>query len=120
ACVQSLAPARVARGTTLLSVNDQVGGSVGAALMAMLLTNQFNRAGGGIERDPLAVSGSETGSRGIAGGSPMNSHSDFAGDASQLLLHAYTTVFLVAVALAVVTVIPAIFLPRAVVVNINP
>lgn len=120
ACVQSLAPARVARGTTLLSVNDQVGGSVGAALMAMLLTTQFNRVGGGIEPDPTAVSGGETGAAGMAGGSPMNSYSDFAGDTSQLLSHAYTTVFLVAVALAVVTVIPAIFLPRAVVVNINP
>lgn len=43
ACVQSLAPRQVARGTTLLTVNDQLGGCVGAALMAVLLTHQLDR-----------------------------------------------------------------------------
>ena len=41
--MQALTPRQVARGTTLISVNQQVGGSIGAALMAVVLTNQFNR-----------------------------------------------------------------------------
>ncbi|TDZ91100.1 putative transport protein HsrA [Mycobacteroides salmoniphilum] len=117
ACVQSLAPSQIARGTTLLSVNDQVGGSVGAALMATLLTNQFNRAGGGIQADPLAVANGETGSRGISSGPVVNPISDFAINTPQWLSHAYTAVFLAAVVLAVVTIVPAVFLPRKLVVG---
>jgi hypothetical protein len=41
--VQSLQPQQIARATTLLGINDQVGGAVGAALMAVLLTNQLSR-----------------------------------------------------------------------------
>nr|WP_232078969.1 DHA2 family efflux MFS transporter permease subunit [Mycobacterium florentinum] len=47
ACVQSLAPRQIARGATLRSVNDQVGSAAGAALMAVLLTNQLHRHEGG-------------------------------------------------------------------------
>lgn len=43
ACVLPLAPHQIARGTTLRSVNNQLGGACGAALMTVLLTNQFNR-----------------------------------------------------------------------------
>lgn len=41
ACVQPLAPHQIARGTTLRSVNNQLGGAVGAALLTVLLTNQL-------------------------------------------------------------------------------
>src|SRR5262249_826534 len=44
ASVQALAPHQIARGTTLISVSHQVGGSMGTALMSMILTNQFNRS----------------------------------------------------------------------------
>ena len=44
ASVQALAPHQIARGTTLMSVSHQVGGSMGTALMSMILTNQFNRS----------------------------------------------------------------------------
>ena len=44
AAVQALAPHQIARGSTLISVNLQVGGSIGTALMSMMLTNQFNRS----------------------------------------------------------------------------
>ncbi|ARV83759.1 DHA2 family efflux MFS transporter permease subunit [Mycobacterium intracellulare] len=43
ACVQQLAPHQIARGATLRSVNNQLGGAVGAALMTVLLTNQLIR-----------------------------------------------------------------------------
>ncbi|CDO87457.1 EmrB efflux protein [Mycobacterium triplex] len=42
-CVQSLAPHQIARATTLLGITDQLGGAIGAALMAVLLTDQLNR-----------------------------------------------------------------------------
>ena len=42
AVLQSLAPHQVARGTTLVTVNQQVSGSIGAALMAVVLTHLFN------------------------------------------------------------------------------
>ena len=44
ASVQALAPHQIARGTTLMSVSNQVGGSMGTALMSVILTNQFNRS----------------------------------------------------------------------------
>nr|WP_234796300.1 DHA2 family efflux MFS transporter permease subunit [Mycobacteroides saopaulense] len=112
ACVQSLAPSRVARGTTLLSVNDQVGGAVGASVMAVLLTNQFNRIGDGIAGGGSAISNRENGGHEMAGEAAMNASKDFAGSATEWLSHTYTTVFLAAVGLAVLTILPAVFLPR--------
>ena len=44
ASVQALAPHQIARGTTLMSVSNQVGGSMGTALMSVILTNQFNHS----------------------------------------------------------------------------
>ncbi|WP_082960467.1 MULTISPECIES: DHA2 family efflux MFS transporter permease subunit [unclassified Mycobacterium] len=44
ACVQPLAPRQIARGTTLRSVNNQLGGAVGAALMTVLLTDRTKAA----------------------------------------------------------------------------
>ncbi|MUM19923.1 DHA2 family efflux MFS transporter permease subunit [Mycobacterium sp. CBMA271] len=86
ACVQSLAQSQIARGTTLLSVNDQVGGAMGAALMAVLLTNQVGR-NAGVDNSSVHLS------------------------------HAYTTVFSVAFVLAILAVIPALFLPRTLAVD---
>ncbi len=40
--IQSLGPTQVARGSTLINVNQQVAGSVGTALMSVILTKQFN------------------------------------------------------------------------------
>ncbi|MDT5119410.1 MAG: hypothetical protein QOE30_5149, partial [Mycobacterium sp.] len=42
AVLQALAPHQVARGTTLVTVNQQVSGSVGAALLGVILTQLFN------------------------------------------------------------------------------
>src|SRR6202000_1890695 len=44
ASVQAVSPHQIARATTLISVSHQVGGSMGTALMSMVLTNQFNRS----------------------------------------------------------------------------
>lgn len=116
ATVQALAPHQIARGTTLMSVSHQVGGSMGTALMSMILTNQFNRsenisaanklaslqqkaAASGVPIDPAAIP-----RQALAPG--------FAGNVLHDLSHAYTEVFVVAVVLVVSTVIPALFLPK--------
>jgi EmrB/QacA subfamily drug resistance transporter len=115
ASVQALAPEHIARGTTLMSVSHQVGGSVGTAMMSMVLTNQFNRsenivaanklaalqqkAAAGVPVDPAAVP-----RQSLAPGFAANVFGD--------LSHAYTTVFVIAVALVAVTIIPASFLPK--------
>ena len=44
AAVQTLAPNEVARGSTLLSVNQHVAVAVGTAMMSVILTSQFNRS----------------------------------------------------------------------------
>jgi DHA2 family multidrug resistance protein len=115
-CVQSLAPHQVARGTTLLGVNDQVGGAMGAALMAMLLTNQFNRDDDIVAANKLAELQEGASGRGVPVDPSViprqNLGPDFASDVAQHFSHAYTMVFVVAVALAVLTIIPAAFLPR--------
>jgi EmrB/QacA subfamily drug resistance transporter len=115
-CVQSLAPHQVARGTTLLGVNDQVGGAMGAALMAMLLTNQFNRDDDIVAANKLAELQEDATGRGVpvdpSAIPRQNLAPDFASDVAQHFSHAYTMVFVVAVALAVLTIIPAAFLPR--------
>jgi MFS family permease len=98
ACVQSLAPHQIARGTTLRSVNNQVGGAIGAALMTVLLTNQFHRHEDVLPVDPSAMS-TRTPAAGLAN------------TASHHLVHAYTTVFVAAAALAVGATIAAAFLP---------
>jgi MFS transporter, DHA2 family, multidrug resistance protein len=42
--VRGLAPHRVACGSTLMNVNLQVAGSIGTALMSVILTSQFNHS----------------------------------------------------------------------------
>jgi EmrB/QacA subfamily drug resistance transporter len=116
ASVQALSPHQIARGTTLMSVSHQAGGSMGTALMSMILTNQFNRseyipatsklaslqqkaAITGVPIDPSAIP-------------PQTLAPGFWGNVLHDLSHAYTTVFVIAVVLVVTTFIPAAFLPK--------
>jgi EmrB/QacA subfamily drug resistance transporter len=113
--VQTLAPHQIARGSTLVNVNQQVGGSIGTALMSMVLTNQFNRsenitaanklaslkqkAANGVPIDPAAI--------------PRQSlRPGFSADVLHDFSHAYATVFMIAVILVAVVIIPASFLPK--------
>ncbi|MEB4207777.1 DHA2 family efflux MFS transporter permease subunit [Mycobacterium sp. 94-17] len=116
ASVQALAPHQIARGTTLMSVSHQVGGSIGTALMSMILTNQFNRSPNIVAANKLAalhqkaavdaipVDQSAIPAQALAPG--------FSGNVVHDLSHAYTAVFAIAVALVVCTLIPAWFLPK--------
>lgn len=98
AAMRVLKPDEVAHGSTLFNVNLQVAGSVGTALMAMILTNQFNRGDNN-------GAGGTIGHRGVTPDTP-----DFASAASHGLSHAYAVVFAVAVALVALALIPAALL----------
>ncbi|MEB3979759.1 DHA2 family efflux MFS transporter permease subunit [Mycobacterium sp. 663a-19] len=116
ASVQALAPHQIARGTTLMSVSHQVGGSMGTALMSMILTNQFNRS----ENISAANKLASLQQKAAATGMPVDQAAiprqalapGFAGSVLHDLSHAYTVVFVIAVVLVVSTVIPAVFLPK--------
>jgi MFS family permease len=116
ASVQALAPHEIARGTTLISVCQQVGGSAGTALMSVILTNQFNRSENISAANKLALLQQKAAANGVpvdqsaiprqtlAPGFPANVLHD--------LSHAYTAVFVIAVVLVASTVVPAAFLPK--------
>lgn len=105
ASVQALRPLEIARGSTLISVTFQVGGSIGTALMSMVLTSQFNRSENISAANELA--------RRAPSAIPMRALSpDFAASLLNDLSHAYTVVLVIAVALMATTLIPASFLPR--------
>ncbi|HTQ19081.1 DHA2 family efflux MFS transporter permease subunit [Mycobacterium sp.] len=116
ASVQALAPHQIARGTTLMSVSHQVGGSMGTALMSMVLTNQFNRSENITAANKLAILQQKAAASGV----PVDQSAiprqtlapGFAGNVVHDLSHAYTTVFVIAVVLVLFTIIPAAFLPK--------
>jgi EmrB/QacA subfamily drug resistance transporter len=116
ASVQALAPHQIARGTTLMSVSHQVGGSMGTALMAVILTNQFNRSPNIVAANKLAALHQKAAVDGVPvdqSAIPRQSLAPgFSGNVVHDLSHAYTAVFVIAVVLVAFTVIPASFLPK--------
>ncbi|GAA4544579.1 DHA2 family efflux MFS transporter permease subunit [Mycobacterium paraffinicum] len=116
ALMQSLAPHQIARGTTLVSVNQQLGGSIGAALMAVVLTNQFANNETLVAANRLASLQEDADKRGLPldpSAIPRQALSpDFSGHVIHDLSKVYTLVFVLAVALVAFTIIPAAFLPK--------
>ncbi|OBF51652.1 MFS transporter [Mycobacterium sp. 852002-53434_SCH5985345] len=116
ALMQSLAPHQIARGTTLVSVNQQLGGSIGAALMAVVLTNQFTSDETLAAASKMASLQEEADRRGLPvdpAAIPRQALSpDFASHVTHNLSQVYTLVFVLAVVLVAFTIIPAAFLPR--------
>jgi EmrB/QacA subfamily drug resistance transporter len=116
ASVQALAPHQIARGTTLMSVSHQVGGSMGTALMSMILTNQFNRSENVVAAKKLESLRQQAAATGIpVDQSAIPSRAlapGFSGNVLHDLSHAYTTVFVIAVVLVMFTIVPAVFLPK--------
>ncbi|MGB8388326.1 DHA2 family efflux MFS transporter permease subunit [Mycobacterium sp.] len=116
AVLQSLAPHQIARGTTLISVNQQIAGSMGAALMSVLLTSQFNRSESIVVANKMASVQQDADRRGV----PVDPSAiprqalapDFASNVVHHLSHAYAAVFVVAVVLVASTILPAAFLPK--------
>jgi len=116
ASVQALAPHQIARGSTLISVLNQVGGSIGTALMSVLLTSQFNSSENIRAANKMASLRQDAARLGVpVDGSAIPEQTftqHFAGDVLRDLSHAYTTVFALAVVLVALTLIPASFLPK--------
>jgi DHA2 family multidrug resistance protein len=116
AAVQALGPQQVARGSTLVNVNQQIAGSVGTALMSVILTNQFNRSENITAANKLAAIQEEAAKRGTTPDPsslpPQALVPDFMQNVLQDLSHAYTIVFAVAVALVALVYLPASFLPK--------
>jgi len=116
ASVQALTPHQIARGTTLISVSHQVGGSMGTALMSMILTNQFNRSENISAANRLAALQQKAATSGVPidpSAIPRQSLAPgFWGNVLHDLSHAYTAVFVIAVVLVIFTIIPASFLPK--------
>ena len=114
--LQSLPHHQIARGTTLMTVNQQVGGSIGAAFMAVILTNEFNRNDTILAANKLTALQQDAARRGV----PVDPSAiprqalapDFASHVLHGLSHAYTAVFVLAVVLIASTIIPAAFLPK--------
>lgn len=116
ALMQSLAPHQIARGTTLVSVNQQLGGSIGAALIAVVLTNQFTNNEILVASNKLAALQDEADRHGQPVDPSAMPRQAFSPDFTSHVMHdlsqVYTVVFVLAVALVALTIIPAAFLPR--------
>jgi EmrB/QacA subfamily drug resistance transporter len=110
--VQTLAPHEVARGSTLLSVNQHVAVAVGTALMSVILTSQFNRSETIGTAEKLGILRGKFGKH----GPPVSSHNEVSADFTIRLMHdlthAYTLVLVVSIVVVALTLLPVAFLPN--------
>jgi EmrB/QacA subfamily drug resistance transporter len=114
--VGTLAPHQVARGSTLINVNQQVAGSIGSALMSVILTSQFNRSEYVSAAGKAAALRQDAAKRGTHPDPtllpPKVLEPNFMAHVTHDLTHAYAVVFAVAVGFVLATLIPAAFLPK--------
>jgi DHA2 family multidrug resistance protein len=108
--MQTLSPHQIARGSTLISVNFQVAGSVGTALMSVILTSQFNRSPSIAAVNQLTQRAAAR--HGVRAAPSAIPPPDLTTNLLNEMSRAYTLVFAVAVVLLAWTYIPAMFLPR--------
>jgi EmrB/QacA subfamily drug resistance transporter len=118
--LRTLAGAQVARGSTLLNISQQIASSVGVATMSVILTNQLNNSpiipgteqipgfGGGLRETQAAI---------VSNTRPENLaqlHLDPAAIARGLVdaASAFSHTYWVAWSLVVLTLVPALMLPR--------
>jgi DHA2 family multidrug resistance protein len=114
--VGTLARHQVARGSTLINVNQQVAGSIGSALMSVILTSQFNHSEYVAAAGKAATLRQEAAKHGTPPDPtqlpPKVLEPNFMADVTHDLTHAYAVVFAVAVGFVLATLIPAAFLPK--------
>ena len=114
--VRGLAPHQVASGSTLINVNLQVAGSIGTALMSVILTSQFKHSQFIQAARKAAALKEEVTKRGVPPHPsqlpPQVLQPGFMDHVTSDLSHAYTVVFVVAVGFALTTLIPAVFLSK--------
>ena len=111
AAVRALAAHQIARGSALLSANQQVAASLGTALMSVILTSQVNRSP---TKDAILPAHT---TRTAAPLDPSTTPGtalvpDFINPAVHDLSHAYAMVFAVAVVLVVAAYVPAALLAK--------
>jgi MFS transporter, DHA2 family, multidrug resistance protein len=111
AALQALSPQQVARGSTLLSVNQHVATSASIALMSVILTSQFNRSETITAAEKLGVLRGKAGHHG-----PVVPHHEVSTDFTIRLMHdlthAYTLVIAVAIVVVALALAPVAFLPN--------
>ena len=110
--VRGLAPHQVARGSTLINVNLQIGGSIGTALMSVILTSQFNHSPFIQAAGKAAALKQEATKHGPPPHPSQALAPGFMDHVTSDLSHAYTVVFVVALGFALMALIPAAFLPK--------
>ncbi len=104
AAIVTLSNEQIARGSTLMNIVQQTAGSIGTAVMSVVLTNQ------------LLDRGLDTTMVGAASHIPTEPGSPQESAANSILSaasDAFGNTFLVATVLIVLTLIPAFFLPRS-------
>jgi hypothetical protein len=107
-----LAPQQVARGSTLLSVNQHVGTSASIALMSVILTGQFNRSESITAAEKLGILRGKVGKHGPLVPSHHEVSADFTIRLMHDLTHAYTLVLGVAIVIVALALAPVAFLPN--------
>lgn len=116
AAVQTLRPEQIARGSTLINVNQRVAGSIGTAVMSVILTNQINRSDAVSTANQVAALQEQARATGRpldpAALPPEAMHPGFAEQVMHDLSHAYTMVFVVAALMIAAAYLPAALLPR--------
>ncbi|MDR7276598.1 DHA2 family efflux MFS transporter permease subunit [Catenuloplanes atrovinosus] len=111
--LKTLTSHEVARGSTLVNILQQIGGSVGTAIMSVLLTSNLN------DSTPVPLPNGQTATEAqLAIGSQINPESAQGIDPSLIqrgldfAATAFAHTFWVAFALVLCTFVPALFLPR--------
>jgi hypothetical protein len=98
-----------------VTVNQQVSGSIGAAFLGVILTQLFNHNESLVTANRLATAQQQASGQRVPVEASASAWKDlgpdFANSVASGLSHAYTAVFVVAVALLVLTIVPAAFLP---------
>jgi MFS transporter, DHA2 family, multidrug resistance protein len=112
AAVQTLAPQQVARGSTLLSVNQHVATSASIALMSVILTGQFNRSESITTAEKLGILRGKVGKHGPPAPSHHEVSTDFTVRLMHDLTHAYTLVIGVAIVVVALALVPVALLPN--------
>jgi MFS transporter, DHA2 family, multidrug resistance protein len=114
--VRGLAPHQLAGGSTLINVNLQVAGSIGTALMSVILTTQFKHSQFIQAAGKAGALKEQVTKRGVPPHPPQLPpqvlQPGFMEHVTSDLSHAYSVVFVVAVGFALTTLIPAVFLPK--------
>ncbi|GIF06629.1 DHA2 family efflux MFS transporter permease subunit [Actinoplanes siamensis] len=114
--LKTLTNHEVARGSTLLNILQQIAGSVGTAMMSVILTNQLNDSA--VIPGAKAPDGSAVTEAGAAIGAQQNPAlaqqipPDLLHRGLQFVADSFATTFWVGFVLTLMTLIPAFFLPR--------